>query len=52
MLVIHGHEKEWLAPLREVLIKKMSAYLKIWKSAVVVLNDEMAKRYNLISGTV
>lgn len=52
VLVIHGHEKEWLAPLREALIKNMSAYLKIWKSAVVVLNDEMAKRYNLISGTV
>ena len=52
VLVIHGHEKEWLAPLREALIRNMSAYLKIWKSAVVVLNDEMAKRYNLISGTV
>lgn len=52
VLVIHGHKKEWLAPLRETLIKNMSAYLKIWKSAVVVLNDEMAKRYNLISGTV
>lgn len=52
VLVIHGHEKEWLAPLREALIRNMSAYLKIWKSAVGVLNDEMAKRYNLISGTV
>lgn len=52
VLVIHGHEKEWLVPLREALIRNMSAYLKIWKSAVVVLNDEMARRYHLISETV
>ena len=52
VLVIRGHKKEWLAPLREALMKNMSAYLKIWKSTVVVLNDEMAKRYHLISGTV
>lgn len=52
VLVIHGHQKEWLAPLRETLMKSMSTYLKIWKSTVIVLNDEMAERYHLISGTV
>lgn len=52
VLVIHGHQKEWLAPLREALIRNMRVYLKIWRSTVVVLNDEMAEQYKLISGTI
>lgn len=52
VLVIHGHKKEWLPPLREALMKKMREYLKIWKSTVVVLNDEMAMNYHLISETI
>lgn len=52
ILVIHGHKREWLPPLREALMKKMNIYLKIWKSTVIVLNDEMAKRYKLISKTI
>ncbi len=52
VLIIHGHKKEWLSPLREALMKNMGIHLKIWKSTVVVLNDEMAKRRKLISETI
>ncbi len=52
VLIIHGHKMEWLPPLREALMKNMNIYLKIWKSTIVVLNDEMAKSYKLISETI
>lgn len=48
VLVIRGHKKEWLLPLQEELNQKLHYHNSIWKSRVIVLNDEMAKKYNLI----
>lgn len=49
VFVIHGHQKEWLPPIREALLKAMDSFNKIWKSDIIVLNDEMAMRWNLVS---
>ncbi len=49
VFVIHGHHKEWLPPIREALLKEMESFSKIWKSDIIVLNDEMAMKRNLIS---
>ena len=49
VFVIHGHQKEWLPPIREALLKEMESFSKIWKSDIIVLNDEMAMKRNLIS---
>lgn len=49
VFVIHGHHIEWLPPIREALLKEMESFSKIWKSDVIVLNDEMAMKRNLIS---
>lgn len=52
VLIINGHAKEWLVPIREALIKNMRNFLSIWKGAIIVLNEEMAKQKHLITGTV
>lgn len=49
VIVIHGHRKEWLVPIREALLKEMESFSKIWKSTVIVLNEEMAMKRRLIS---
>lgn len=51
ILVINGHKKEWLAPLTDALSKALRATVSTWgltTPAVMVLNDELARRYNLI----
>ncbi len=51
ILIIHGHKKEWLAPLKEKLNIALRSTVKAWALgalAVDVLNDEQAKRYGLI----
>lgn len=48
ILVIRGHKIEWLMPLSDALKEKLSYHNTIWKSQVVVMNDMLAKQYNLI----
>lgn len=49
VLVIKGHEIEWLSPIKEALTKKMVPISAIWNSDVAVINDDMALRYGLIN---
>lgn len=48
VLVIKGHQESWLPPLKAELDKKLSYNHKIWKSKIVVLNDTLALKRNLI----
>ena len=48
ILVIRGHRREWLLPLQEELNRKLRCQRSIWKSRVIVMNDEIAKQYHLI----
>lgn len=48
VLVINGHEEEWLPPIKAALERKMMAEIKIWHSAIIVLNDKLAERKKLI----
>lgn len=48
ILVINGHRTEWLMPLSDALKESLAYHNTIWKSQVVVLNDELAKKYKLI----
>ena len=48
VLVINGHEKEWLPPLVLDIEHKMRRFQTIWNCSVVVLNDELAKEQHLI----
>lgn len=49
VLVIRGHKKEWLLPLQEELNQKLRYHNSIWKTNVIVMNDEVAKTYHLIA---
>lgn len=48
ILVIKGHKKEWLLPLQEELNQKLLYHCSVWKSRVIVMNDDIAKKYHLI----
>ena len=49
VLVIKGHEKEWLSPIVDGLNRQLIPQKHIWKCRVVVLNDEMARARKLIA---
>lgn len=48
ILVIKSHEIEWLMPISDALKKNLSYYHTIWKSEIIVINEEIAKKYNLV----
>ena len=48
ILVIKGHEIEWLLPISDALKNKLSYQNIIWKSEVVVMNEKIANTYNLV----
>lgn len=48
ILVINGHQPSWLLPLKEELARKLLYHRKIWKSDVIVMNDEVARSKGLI----
>lgn len=52
ILVIKGHEIEWLLPISDALKKKLSYHNTIWKSEVIVMNDKIAKKYNLVKEVI
>lgn len=48
MLIINGHEDTWLPPLQQELSERMKRFRSIWSSEVIVMNDKMAREYNMI----
>ena len=48
ILVIKNHKIEWLAPLSEALKRQLIVHNTIWKSEVIVINEDMAREYKLI----
>lgn len=51
LLIIKGHEEGWLPPLQQALNNKLRPTVKTWAlspNSVLVINDQMAKKYGLI----
>lgn len=51
VLVVNGHKKSWLPPIKEKLWKALRSTIKTWHfdpQSVVVLNDELAEKHRLI----
>ena len=48
ILIIKGHKIEWLQPLKDAFDRIMIDYNKIWKSSVIIMNDEIAQEFKLI----
>ena len=51
VLVINGHQDEWLPPLQEALGKELRSTIRTWAFAptsVAVINDALAKQHGLI----
>lgn len=54
ILVINGHEEEWLPPIQEALRKSLHSMNRAWNfgpNAVVVLNNHLAGEYPLLTAT-
>ena len=52
VLIVNGHQKDWLPPLQEALRSALHATTKTWAlgpNAVTVINHEAAKRFGLIT---
>jgi hypothetical protein len=51
ILVIKGHQEQWLPPLKDALNKALIPTVKKWNlppTSVIVLNDDMARSQKLI----
>jgi hypothetical protein len=48
ILVLNGHQIEWLPPIKDALARKLIPQIKIWQLNIVVLNHVLAAEYNLI----
>jgi hypothetical protein len=51
ILVVNGHQKEWLPPLQDALKRALQSTVKTWNlspTSVVVLNDALARSQGLI----
>lgn len=48
ILIIKGHEIEWLQPLSDALYRSLLYHNRIWKSSIILLNEQMAKEYQLV----
>lgn len=48
ILIIKGHQIEWLLPLKDALEKKILPHRKIWQSKVILMNEVVAKKYKLV----
>jgi len=49
ILVINGHEIEWLLPITDGLKKKLKRKIKTWKLELIVLNDKQAFDWGLLT---
>lgn len=48
ILIIKNHEIEWLSPIKDAINKKLLDHTQIWKSNIVLLNETLAKEYNIV----
>ena len=51
VLVVKGHQLDWLPPLKDKLTKDLHAFVKTWAlgpTPVAVLNEELARKHGLI----
>jgi hypothetical protein len=48
LLIINGHKTEWLSPIRDALKIRMARTVNWWNADVVVLNDDLARKYRYI----
>ena len=48
ILIINGHQIDWLSPIKDALEANIFAHRQIWKSEVVVMNEKLAKKYHLV----
>lgn len=51
VLVIRNAETDWLAGPKAILEERLLALRKIWGIEILVLNYELAEKYNLINNT-
>lgn len=51
-LIIKGHEIEWLLPIKDAFEKSLLFHRKIWNSNVIVLNEQIAMKRNLITRVI
>lgn len=49
ILVIPHHKRDWLSPIRDELRKQLRKITRIWNIDVVVMNEEIAREYHLIT---
>ena len=49
VLVINGHQLDWLVPLQAEFERKLVNHKKIWKSKVIVINEVLAEKMKLIN---
>lgn len=52
ILVIKRHEIEWLMPISDALKKSLSYHNTIWNSEIVVMNENIANKYDLVKSVV
>ena len=52
MLVVKGHQKEWMLHITEALNKKLSRYAKIWSIRIIAINDETAHQRGIIEEVI
>ena len=51
-LVVRGHKREWLPPLREKITETLMPVIKAWNLSsgdVMVLNEQLAQKHGLVS---
>jgi hypothetical protein len=48
VLVINGHEIQWLPPIKDALQRELKRQTKIWRLELTVLNHELADEYGLL----
>ena len=51
LLVINGHNIEWLPPVSNALHIKLKRHIKTWRLELAVINHEQAKDYGLLIRT-
>jgi DNA-binding protein Fis len=50
ILVVRNHKTEWCRPIKMAIQQSLPKYLKnIWNPDVLVINQDMAKKYSLIN---
>lgn len=49
VLVINGHEKAWLPPIKAAIERKMLVEIKIWGHVIIVINEKQAAERRLIN---